>query len=163
MRTGRPKKEPIYVLAHGIAVISERRVRDRIYCSFEAHPFFPNSTPSASGRISVQRARVVMTAELGRALKTDEHVHHKNPRRKRDDSVENLELLTAADHNREHKLGTRHRRSVRKKIGESVRKAIAEGRAKRYRWFGEANPFYGKKHSAETRKKISRARRKAVR
>ncbi len=45
--------------------------------------------------------RAVMEAHLGRKLDTKEHVHHRNHDRT-DNRLENLELMSASDHAREH-------------------------------------------------------------
>lgn len=122
MKTGRPKKAPIYVTASGIEVVSEYRKGSRIYCRIRPHPFF-------SG-VEVARSRVVMCSRLGIALARSEHVHHRNEN-SADDRPNNLEAMSAADHNRHHKLGTKHTTDARKRIGASLAKAYAEGRRKR--------------------------------
>lgn len=47
--------------------------------------------------------RVVMATVLGRNLATSEHVHHRNENTQ-DNSPENLEVLSPAEHNRHHNL-----------------------------------------------------------
>lgn len=46
--------------------------------------------------------RIVVERAIGRPLRTDEHVHHKNGDRF-DNRIENLEILSPADHMRLHK------------------------------------------------------------
>ena len=50
----------------------------------------------------VYKHRVVMEKFLCRKLRRDEHVHHKNENRK-DNRIENLELVSIAEHNSIHK------------------------------------------------------------
>lgn len=45
--------------------------------------------------------RAVMTEAIGRPLKRNEYVHHKNGN-KRDNRLENLEIMSPLDHNRHH-------------------------------------------------------------
>ena len=65
-----------------------------------------------------RRARVVMEEHLGRALERNEVVHHINGDRG-DDRIENLELMSLAEHSRMHNKG--------KPITEKQRAALATG------------------------------------
>lgn len=160
IKVTRPWKAPIYELARGIKVINENKSGTYVMCTLEKHWLFPNSKPSAQGRIYVQRSRVVMTAKLGRVLNRSEHVHHKNEKRKHDDRLSNLEILSSVKHNQHHHTGMQHTVAVKKQIGASLKKAFAEGRRVKPNLSGKNNPFYGKTHSMETRKKIVETRRK---
>jgi hypothetical protein len=126
---GRPLKAPIYVLPHGIEVIGEYpptngcpywRVRVR------PHPFF-EGTPIRSNGYDVRRSRVLLASKLGRALTPQEHAHHEDEIREHD-TPGNLEPLSAAEHNRHHKIGARHTKAARDRISASVKRAYAEGR-----------------------------------
>ena len=126
---GRPLKAPLYVLPHGIEVIGEYppnkacqywRVRIR------PHQFFAG-TPLRSNGYDVRRSRVLLAAKLGRALTPQEHAHHSDEKPS-NDTPDNVELLTAAEHNRHHKIGSRHTEATKKRIAVSMRRAYAEGR-----------------------------------
>jgi len=123
------RKAPLYVLPHGIEVIGEYapgarnpywRVRIR------PHPFFANVRVVAGG-CYVRRSRVLLASKLGRALERGEHAHHGDEDRAHD-AADNLELLTAAEHNAHHKTGSQHAPDVRARIAAAVKRAYAEGR-----------------------------------
>jgi hypothetical protein len=123
----RPTKKPIYTLPHGIQVIGEYAPNAHLpywRLRIRPHPFF-DSKPVCGG-LYVRRSRVLMSAHLGRPLLRSEHVHHKNHDRT-DDRIENFELLDAADHNRHHKTGTKHRPESKAKTAASMHRAHATG------------------------------------
>lgn len=62
--------------------------------------YSPNH-PNKCSRNYVYRYRLVMEKQIGRFLTSSEVVHHKN-RIVNDDRIENLELMTAIEHNRCH-------------------------------------------------------------
>lgn len=129
MPHGRRPSPPLYVLPHGIEVIGEyapggenRYWRVRI----RPHPFFPG-VPVVSNGLYVRRSRVILASKLGRALTPQEHAHHDDERRDHD-AADNLELLTAAEHNCHHKTGARHSVSAKERIGAALKRAYTEGR-----------------------------------
>lgn len=132
MTRGRPPKAPIYVLAHGIEVIGEYapnakcpywRVRIR------PHRFFPN-VPVVCNGIYVRLSRVMLAAKLGCALLPSEHAHHDDENRN-NDTAGNVELLTAAEHNRHHKTGSTHRPESRAKTSLTLKQKYAAGEKKK--------------------------------
>lgn len=153
------RKPPIYVLRHGIEVLAEYPPNAR--CRYwrlrlRPHRFFPNSKESGGG-IQVQRSRVIMSATLGRALERNEHVHHKSGDRS-DDRPENLEVLWAAEHNRHHKLGSKHSEEAKAKISKSLSRIIALG----LREPPPAPDWNGRRHSEEARAKMSTTRKALI-
>ena len=129
MRTGRKPNQPLYVLPYGIAVIGEyapsganRYWRVRI----RPHPFFSNVKVVSNG-IGVRRSRVLLAAQLGRALTPQEHAHHGNEDR-HNDAIDNLKLLPADEHMRHHKTSFSHSADSRAKTSASLTRAYAEGR-----------------------------------
>lgn len=125
-------KPPLYILPHGIEVVGEyapsrknRYWRVRI----RPHAFFPDVVVRYGG-IYVRRSRVILASKLGRALTPQEHAHHGDEDRE-NDGAGNLAPLSAAEHNRHHKTGSRHRPESKAKAAASVRAAFAEGRHRR--------------------------------
>lgn len=129
---GRKPNPPIYVLPHGIEVVGEYAPNPK--CPYwrvriRPHRFFPDAPVVCNG-IYVRRNRVMLAAKLGRALLPSEHAHHDDENRN-NDAPGNVELLTAAEHNRHHKTGTRHTPAVRERIAKSMKQAYSDGRHKR--------------------------------
>lgn len=129
MTTGRPPKAPIYTLPHGIEVIgeyapSESNPRARV--RIRPHDFFEGTT-IRSGGMDIRKSRVILASKLGRALTPAEHAHHEDEDRS-NDTADNIEPLSAAEHNQHHKLGSKHSEETKARIAQSVRNAYAEGR-----------------------------------
>lgn len=132
MTRGRPPKAPIYVLAHGIEVIGEYAPNTK--CPYwrvriRPHRFF-HGTPVVCNGIYVRRSRVMLAAKLGRALLPSEHAHHDDKDRS-NDAPGNVELLTAAEHNRHHKTGATHRPESREKTSRTLKQKYAAGEMKK--------------------------------
>lgn len=128
---GRPPKPPLYVLPHGIEVIGEYRPNK--LCKYwrvrlRPHPFFPG-VREVFGGIYVHRSRAVLASKLGRALTPKDHAHHENEQ-KEQDTTDNLELLTAADHNRHHKTGSKHSDKSKRQTSATLKKLYASGQRK---------------------------------
>lgn len=153
------QKPALYVLPHGIEVVGEYapsgknlywRVRIR------PHRFFPTVPVIANG-CCVRRSRVLLAAKLGRALTPGEHAHHDDEDRD-NDTAGNLEMLTAAEHNRHHKTGTKHSEAAKARISAGLKRAIAEGR----RSPPPAPNWRGRSHKRESRQRISNTRKALI-
>lgn len=120
---------PLYILPHGILVVGEypakgknRYARLRI----RPHPFFPDA-PATSNGILVRKNRVILSSKLGRILLSSEHAHHIDEN-ELNDSPSNIELRTAAEHNRLHKTGKRNNPESNKKTKATLKRLYAEGK-----------------------------------
>lgn len=147
---------PLYILPHDIVVRWENHKGKYVICGILPHRLL-------HGRKMVERGRLIMTAVLGRKLKRNEHVHH-GILGKKNDSIENLELLPAREHHRQHLIGNKRRLGIihslddKAKISNGLKRAYASGRRKKQRLYGKRNPFFGKHHTAEAKEKIRQAR-----
>lgn len=127
-RIGRPQNPPIYVLPHGIEVVGEYapRGQNRYWrVRIRPHHFFPGVPVVANG-CYIRRSRVLLAAQLGRALTPQEHAHHDDEDRT-NESTWNLLALTAAEHNRHHKTGSKHRAESRVKTSATLKRLYAQG------------------------------------
>lgn len=125
---GRKPNAPLYVLPHGIEVIGEYQARGvNRYCRVRIRPhhFFPG-VPVISNGCLVRRSRVLLAAKLGRALSANEHAHHDDEDRS-NELFSNLQPLTAAEHARHHKTGTRHRAESRAQTSDTLKRLYAAG------------------------------------
>lgn len=146
------QKQPIYVLPHGIEVIGEYPARGKNrYCRVRIRPhrFFPD-VPVVGNGIGVRKSRVILASKLGRALTAEEHAHHGDEDRD-NDAPDNLETLSAADHNRHHKIGTKHSDEAKERISKGLKLAIKEGR----RDPPPRQDWTGKNHSESSKNKMS--------
>lgn len=129
----------LYVLPYGIEVVGEYPPKgDNRYWRVRVrpHPFFGGRV--TSGGVCVRRSRAVMSSVLGRALLSSEHVHHKDED-KQNDNPENLEVITAGEHNRHHKSGTKHSAESKAKTSATLKTLYQEGKKIPHVRLGEKN------------------------
>jgi hypothetical protein len=125
----RPLKKPIYVLSHNIQVIGEyapTKINPYWRLRIRPHAFFEGIAVQSNGML-VRKSRAILSSKLGRALTAEEIAHHDNEN-KLDDSLENIIVETASNHNKHHKLGAKHKEESKKLIGQSLRKAYKDGK-----------------------------------
>lgn len=122
--------EPLYELSRGILVMAE--VAPNKSCPYWRVYVQPNALlpgkVTGNGWVFIRRSRAIKTAELGRIIASDEHVHHKNENRE-DDRSDNLEILKPSEHNTHHKTGAKHTEDTKARIATSVKRTKGESRA----------------------------------
>jgi len=96
--------------------------------------------------------RWVVEQHIGRELDSSEIVHHKD-RNKVNNKISNLTILSRAEHTRLHMFG---KKASKESLEKAKRTRIERGTS----FVGLKNPFYGKKHTPETRIKMSLAAQK---
>lgn len=79
------------------------------------------------GGIYVNRSRAILASKLGRPLSPSDHAHHDDEVRD-NDTAKNITLMSAAEHNRHHKIGSVHTDDTKRRISASVLKAIDAGK-----------------------------------
>jgi len=117
---------------------------------------YSNNHPNKDSTGYVREHRLVMEKVLGRYLNKDEVVHHLNGI-KGDNRLENLELMTKAEHIILHLTG--------RKVSEETRKKIGDGNRGRKLGFIPSGAFKkghntwnkGKKLSKEHKQKLSKS------
>ncbi|WP_103730793.1 HNH endonuclease [Novosphingobium sp. HII-3] len=86
---------------------------------------------TAQGHRRVKQHRFVMECHLGRLLREDEHVHHRNGV-KSDNQLDNLELLSSSQHTREHNSERVYRRGYKLNLSAAERGRRSERMARRH-------------------------------
>lgn len=87
-----------------------------------------------------------------------EVVHHRDEDPSNND-LENLKAMHTVCHNKHHHVGLIHTEDDKMKIGAGLKRAYDECRRPRPDVSGEKNPFFGRRHTEETKAKISAMRR----
>lgn len=106
------------------------------------HSGYLNCTLTKNGVAKTfQVHRLVFEAFNGKIPKDLAVDHIDNDRR--NNNLENLQLLTKSENSRKAQLGRKHTKEHNQKISDGIR--------------GEKNPMFGKKHTEETKRKISEA------
>ena len=130
--------------------------RPRKYCSRKCHNATLYKTTVTDYRVltidgeRVKEHRHVMEVHLGRKLRSNEHVHHKN-QDIHDNRLDNLEVMSISEHLRTHAIGRLLSPEIRVKISSAhTGKKLSPDHAAKIRMNN-----LGKKFSIETRKKMS--------
>ena len=80
-------------------------------------------------RIFIDEHRLIMEKHLGRKLNKNEIVHHINGD-KRDNRIENLQVMTLSEHSRMHRTGKKLNENTKIKIGLASKNRISKNRPK---------------------------------
>ena len=96
------RKKPI---GFGVGKRNSRWIGGRRYFQGYYMLYVPNH-PHACKNYVLEH-RIIMEKHLGRYLKSNEFVHHKNED-KADNRIENLQLMSAKEHNQHHNLGRKN-------------------------------------------------------
>ena len=81
--------------------------------------------PNADVHGYVMEHRVVMETALGRFLRVDEAVHHRN-QVKHDNRISNLQIISPGEHTRLHHLGSKRGEDACKKMSEVAKRRFRE-------------------------------------
>lgn len=96
----------------------------------------------------------------GQGMSELEHVHHLDGD-PGNQEIGNLAAAHAFCHNSAHHTGWRHTDEMRAHLSSALREQMGamtpQERSEKFGSFGEANPFHGRTHTAETREKIRQA------
>jgi hypothetical protein len=90
-------------------------------------------------------------------MDTLEVVHHVDENH-HNNAIENLQAMHTVCHNKHHHIGLTHTEADKQRIADSLKRSYEEGRHAYPDVVGQKNPFYGRKHTDETKAKIRAAR-----